>query len=195
MYETDMVPKAFINDGPCTVGAEPLLVNGATDLWSFYTAPWDLSLRGASYRTFVKPNETVEAYAATLADDSPQVFGADLTSRFKGMLPGFMPLSALGAAAVTFIQKVIEMTETSTPTAQQILEAAQKVVTPSFIGVLGFDPSGRLLRGSRVGAQIVGANSAAQLVTPLQFGTNCTYPMPTYAQRQSDFSLVSGRMC
>jgi len=192
MHQLNWMPKAFANAGPCTVGAEALLQatgTGASTLYSYYTPPWDASLRGLNYHV-VSTSSSVEPFPSIGQDDSPQTFAKLALARYQGEADNLLTLAALGATCTLLIQKGIEASGTSTPTANDIRQGIQRINEPSVIGQLEVDTTGRLVPGSESTAQIIGANSAYILVTPLSVGNAPTYPAPSWNERSQNLGKL-----
>lgn len=193
MYQRDWMPKAFANGGPCTVGAESLLQKsgtGATNLYSYYTPPWDVSLRGQNYHVLSTANN-VEVYASTETDDAPQTFAKLMKQSYQGEADNLLTLAVLGTACTLMIQKGVEASGTSIPTADDIRQGIGRINTASVIGQLEVDNTGRLVPGSQATAQIIAPGNVYTLVTPFSIGIPPTYPTPTWDERKENLGTFN----
>jgi len=188
MHQLNWMPKSYAVDGPCSVGAEPTLQSsgtGATFLYSYYQAPWDASLRGQNYHV-VATDSSIEAFASVADQDAPQTFTNLMISKFQGEADDLLTLGVLGASCAILIQKGIESSGIPNPTVDELRDGISRVNTPSVIGQLEMDITGRLVSGDDVIVQINAANSAYQVVMPLSSGNAPVFPTPTWDERQQD---------
>ncbi len=175
--------------GGCLVNvytADTLIRNSELSRYIFTSLPWDDRVRGVNYRAVSGNVGTLEPFAATDAEDSPQVFSRMVTARFgpRGDRSQLL-VSAIGALACLIIQKSIESSGAEGNfTAADMVKGSQLVSSPSHYGHLSLDIWNRLTDVNRVVAQMSSSNTY-NLLAPNAGGVG-TYRIQLQRNHHSD---------